>query len=69
MLSEAFFSEPQVSSLALAVFGQQSACWFKIVERNCRKDVLQVDAFAHRPLFGNPASVVFDADDMSGETM
>lgn len=28
------------------------------------KDFLQVDAFSSRPLFGNPAAVVFDADDI-----
>lgn len=51
------------------LFGQQSFRWFKVVERNLRKDILQVDAFARRPLFGNPAAVVFDADDLSGATM
>jgi PhzF family phenazine biosynthesis protein len=28
------------------------------------KDFLQVDAFSSRPLFGNPAAVVFDGDDI-----
>jgi PhzF family phenazine biosynthesis protein len=32
-------------------------------------DFVQVDAFTNRPLFGNPAAVVFDADEVSGETM
>lgn len=32
-------------------------------------DFVQVDAFTHRPLYGNPAAVVFDADDLTGETM
>lgn len=38
-------------------------------ERSVPKDVFQVDAFADRPLFGNPAAVVFDADDLSTEMM
>ena len=33
------------------------------------KDFVQVDAFSSRPLFGNPAAVVFDADDIPTETM
>ncbi|MEE3662254.1 PhzF family phenazine biosynthesis protein [Brenneria sp. g21c3] len=32
-------------------------------------DFVQVDAFAHRPLYGNPAAVVFDADKIPAETM
>lgn len=32
-------------------------------------DFLQVDAFAARPLYGNPAAVVFDADDIPTATM
>lgn len=32
-------------------------------------DFVQVDAFTHRPLYGNPAAVVFDADDIPIETM
>ena len=32
-------------------------------------DFLQVDAFTRRPLYGNPAAVVFDADGMPAETM
>jgi len=32
-------------------------------------DFVQVDAFTRHPLFGNPAAVVFDADDIPGETM
>ncbi|HGH4624790.1 TPA: PhzF family phenazine biosynthesis protein [Enterobacter hormaechei] len=32
-------------------------------------DFAQVDAFTHRPLYGNPAAVVFDADDIPAETM
>lgn len=32
-------------------------------------DFLQVDAFSHRPLYGNPAAVVFDADNLSTEMM
>lgn len=32
-------------------------------------DFVQVDAFASRPLYGNPAAVVFDADDIPAETM
>jgi PhzF family phenazine biosynthesis protein len=32
-------------------------------------DFLQVDAFTNRPLYGNPAAVVFDADEISAETM
>ncbi|KPX85555.1 PhzF family phenazine biosynthesis protein [Pseudomonas meliae] len=32
-------------------------------------DFVQVDAFTHRPLYGNPAAVVFDADDIPAETM
>lgn len=32
-------------------------------------DFVQIDAFANRPLFGNPAAVVFDADDIPGEVM
>lgn len=32
-------------------------------------DFVQVDAFTNRPLYGNPAAVVFDADEISGETM
>ncbi len=32
-------------------------------------DFFQVDAFTHRSLYGNPAAVVFDADEISAETM
>lgn len=32
-------------------------------------DFVQVDAFTRRPLYGNPAAVVFDADEIPGETM
>jgi PhzF family phenazine biosynthesis protein len=32
-------------------------------------DFLQVDAFTRRPLYGNPAAVVFDADGIPSETM
>jgi len=32
-------------------------------------DFFQVDAFTRRPLYGNPAAVVFDADALSGDTM
>ncbi len=32
-------------------------------------DFVQVDAFTHRPLYGNPAAVVFDADGLTGEIM
>ncbi len=32
-------------------------------------DFVQVDAFARRPLYGNPAAVVFDADEIPAETM
>ncbi|BCU77730.1 PhzF family phenazine biosynthesis protein [Luteolibacter sp. LG18] len=32
-------------------------------------DFVQVDAFTHRPLYGNPAAVVFDADNLPAETM
>lgn len=32
-------------------------------------DFVQVDAFTRTPLYGNPAAVVFDADDLSTETM
>lgn len=32
-------------------------------------DFVQVDAFTHRPLYGNPAAVVFDADAISATTM
>lgn len=32
-------------------------------------DFVQVDAFTNTPLYGNPAAVVFDADDLSAETM
>lgn len=32
-------------------------------------DFVQVDAFTHKPLYGNPAAVVFDADDLTTETM
>ena len=34
-----------------------------------QKDFVQVDAFTHRPLYGNPAAVVFDADDIPADTM
>ncbi len=34
-----------------------------------RKQFWQVDVFAQRPLAGNPAAVVFEADDLSKETM
>jgi len=33
------------------------------------KEFVQVDAFSRRPLFGNPAAVVFDADDIPSDTM
>jgi len=33
------------------------------------KDFVQVDAFSARQLYGNPAAVVFDADDLPSETM
>jgi len=32
-------------------------------------DFVQVDAFTRRPLYGNPAAVVFDADELPTETM
>ncbi|WIE49862.1 PhzF family phenazine biosynthesis protein [Pseudomonas sp. GM17] len=32
-------------------------------------DFVQVDAFTRQPLYGNPAAVVFDADDLAAETM
>lgn len=32
-------------------------------------DFVQVDAFTSRPLYGNPAAVVFDADELATETM
>jgi PhzF family phenazine biosynthesis protein len=32
-------------------------------------DFVQVDAFTNRPLYGNPAAVVLDADEISTETM
>lgn len=32
-------------------------------------DFVQVDAFTSRPLYGNPAAVVFDADDIATATM
>lgn len=32
-------------------------------------DYVMVDAFAREPLYGNPAAVVFDADDMPASTM
>ncbi len=32
-------------------------------------DFVQVDAFTHRPLYGNPAAVVFEADDIPTQTM
>lgn len=32
-------------------------------------DFVQVDVFTHRPLHGNPAAVVFDADGIPGEVM
>lgn len=32
-------------------------------------DFVQVDAFTTRPFYGNPAAVVFDADEISAETM
>ena len=34
-----------------------------------KKRMLQIDAFSDRPLLGNPAAVVFDADDLSTEIM
>lgn len=34
-----------------------------------QKEFVQVDAFTNRPLYGNPAAVVFDADDIPAETM
>ncbi len=37
--------------------------------QNMDKTFLQVDAFSTRPLFGNPAAVVFDADDLSADLM
>src|SRR5262245_59541409 len=33
------------------------------------KDFVQVDAFSDKPLYGNPAAVVFDADDIPTATM
>lgn len=33
------------------------------------KEFVQVDAFSDRPLLGNPAAVVFEADDMAPEVM
>ena len=33
------------------------------------KEFVQVDAFSRRPLYGNPAAVVFDADDIPPATM
>lgn len=33
------------------------------------KEFVQVDAFSDRPLFGNPAAVVFEADDIAPEVM
>lgn len=33
------------------------------------KDFFQIDAFTDRPLYGNPAAVVFDADDIPAELM
>ena len=32
-------------------------------------DFVQVDAFTNRPLYGNPAAVVFEADELTTETM
>jgi PhzF family phenazine biosynthesis protein len=32
-------------------------------------DFVQVDAFTSRPFYGNPAAVIFDADEISTETM
>lgn len=32
-------------------------------------DFVQIDAFTSRPLYGNPAAVVFDADEIPSETM
>jgi PhzF family phenazine biosynthesis protein len=32
-------------------------------------DFMQVDVFTQKPLYGNPAAVVFDADDLATETM
>ena len=32
-------------------------------------DFVQVDAFTRQPLYGNPAAVVFDADDIPSQTM
>lgn len=34
-----------------------------------QKEFVQVDAFTNRSLYGNPAAVVFDADDIPAETM
>lgn len=34
-----------------------------------QKEFVQVDAFTNRPLYGNPAAVVFDADEIPAETM
>lgn len=34
-----------------------------------QKEFVQVDAFTNRPLYGNPAAVVFNADDIPAETM
>jgi PhzF family phenazine biosynthesis protein len=33
------------------------------------KEFVQVDAFSHRPLFGNPAAVVFEAEEIPPATM
>src|ERR1700692_1025704 len=33
------------------------------------RDFVQVDAFSSRPLYGNPAAVVFDADEIPPATM
>lgn len=32
-------------------------------------DFFLVDAFTWQPLYGNPAAVVFDADDLASENM
>jgi PhzF family phenazine biosynthesis protein len=32
-------------------------------------EFVQIDAFTRKPLYGNPAAVVFEADDLSPETM
>ncbi|MGE4341072.1 MAG: PhzF family phenazine biosynthesis protein, partial [Pigmentiphaga sp.] len=34
-----------------------------------RKAFFQIDVFTDRPLLGNPAAVVFDADDLPGDIL